>query len=932
MLDIAALDTKASLSLHSWLRYTTDSDCKIATPSEVSSCKRLHPLNLPSVNFGFSNETYWFVATLKNSAIKDKNIYLDVGYSMLDEVSLWLFSASDEELYQFDTGDMYPFSQRPVDASTFVFPLIFPAEQTVKVVIRVRSTSSLQVPIRLSNKEVFVKEKVSTVIFVGLLLGALLIMSLHNMVVYFSLKDKSYLYFSFAIACVLITCSILAGLAYPYFWPNAPQWNSISLLVMANLALVGLTKFTVHFLSLQGRTRKILNATAITSITLIGLSLVLGHRYYHELVMITALMVICAPSVAYLASIIVWLEGRSSARFYVVAFTGYTITVYFWVSSKFGVVNNGFFIDNSIYLAALVAILLLSLALADRMNYEKKAKHLAQLKSISALERYRDLFESSLEGMFRINSKGKIHSVNAAFAQMLGFADKQELLNSITRLDNLIPHSFQEGRTIKRELLTNKKIRSYDVQCSRINGEIFWGTVNARLVQYVNSGNYFVEGSIIDTTERKRVEQELSYMANHDGLTGLVNRSAFENMLTKELLSLAESKSQHAMIFIDMDRFKLVNDTCGHIAGDKLLQQVAEIFVRNVRRPDVVARIGGDEFAIFLKNCPMEKAGEVAFSIRQELGDFKFVWQENYFNLSASMGVIAVHDPGLTIKELFRRSDTACLEAKESGRNRVVMHSEHRDSLNLRKNDTQIVSVIQDAIEHDHFSLYQHSILGMGESKNSCYEVLLRLHHNDKILRPGAFMSAAERYNLMAQIDRWVISHYFKWLAANPDEMASLTMASINISAFGLADKSLLEDIKQWIPLYNIDASKICFEITESVALSSIADTVKFIETMKKLGVKFALDDFGSGYASYSYLTKLPVDFVKVDGSFVHDVDVNSINYAIVRSIVDVAHVMNLKVIAEFIESENVLGKLKEIGVDFFQGYHIAEPVPLIKS
>jgi len=310
----------------------------------------------------------------------------------------------------------------------------------------------------------------------------------------------------------------------------------------------------------------------------------------------------------------------------------------------------------------------------------------------------------------------------------------------------------------------------------------------------------------------------------------------------------------------------------------------------------------------------------------QGLNDFRFNWQSKQFTIGACIGVVSIDQFSANITELMHQADSACLMAKELGRNRVVVHNEQDKELNERLNDKNMLVTLQEALEQGHFILYQQPIITLEGDDFYAYEVLLRMSVNDEIISPGTFLPAAVRYKLMSKIDNWVVTTYLKWLASNPKHAEKLDMVTLNLSAQTLSDKQVLSNIADLISLPNIPAEKICFEITESEALTSLSEASKWILQFKKQGVRFALDDFGSGYASYSYLAQLPIDIVKIDGTFCIELDKNPINRSIIKSITEIAHLIGLKVVAESVENKTVMDCLISIGVDYVQGYHIAHP------
>lgn len=437
-------------------------------------------------------------------------------------------------------------------------------------------------------------------------------------------------------------------------------------------------------------------------------------------------------------------------------------------------------------------------------------------------------------------------------------------------------------------------------------------------------------GTLQDITERKQAEEELSYQASHDTLTGLVNRYEFERRAKHLLETISTKSDEHALCYLDLDQFKVVNDTCGHPAGDELLHQLGAVLREKVRKTDTLARLGGDEFGVLMEDCSMEHALRVANSMLQVIQDYQFSWEGQIFRLGASLGLVAITKEAIpNLSELMKQADAACYMAKDLGRNRIHMYREEDSTMAQRKGEMRWVTRIYQALEDNRFCLYAQPIVPLDNSNKEHYELLIRMKdEKGKLIPPGAFLPAAERYNLIAQLDRWVIEHAFRLLALNPGFQQKIEFISINLSGQSLADDSFQEYVTHQFEASDIAPSRICFEITETTAISDLNTANKFISKMKTQGCKFALDDFGSGLSSFAYLKNLPVDYLKIDGMFVKDIIEDPIDRAMVKSINEIGHVMGMHTIAEFVENDVIKGMLTQIGVDYAQGYGIGKPQP----
>ncbi|MCW9048383.1 MAG: EAL domain-containing protein [Gammaproteobacteria bacterium] len=435
-----------------------------------------------------------------------------------------------------------------------------------------------------------------------------------------------------------------------------------------------------------------------------------------------------------------------------------------------------------------------------------------------------------------------------------------------------------------------------------------------------------------DVTETRNMAKKLSYQATHDSLTGLINRADFERYLTA-VLSEVDEDTEHALCYMDLDQFKVINDTCGHMAGDQLLQNISKLLANRVRKSDdTLARLGGDEFVLLLENCPLEKAEKIAKSMCEAVQDYRFVWNDNPFSIGISIGLVPINYSNHEYQDILSKADSSCYMAKEKGRNRVHTYLVNDKELIQRQGEMNVVSSITEAYENDLFQLYYQPIVSMDDLTETTqhYEILIRmLDKEGNILPPGFFLPAAERYNLIHKVDRWVIRASLNWLARNPVQLENLKCCAINLSGMSLNDEKLFDFIQLQFDKTKVPSEKICFEITETAAVTNLSKATGLINQLRKLGCKSALDDFGSGMSSFAYLKNFPIDYLKIDGVFVKDIISDPIDNAMVKSINDIGHVLGLKTIAEYVEDEEILVRLKELGVDEAQGYHIAKPQSL---
>ncbi|MEL7296773.1 MAG: EAL domain-containing protein [Pseudomonadota bacterium] len=454
----------------------------------------------------------------------------------------------------------------------------------------------------------------------------------------------------------------------------------------------------------------------------------------------------------------------------------------------------------------------------------------------------------------------------------------------------------------------------------------------------IRDGNSMITGGVLvfhDVSEARELNRKLSYHASHDFLTGLVNRREFEKRVERALKSSEQRDVSHVVCYLDLDQFKIINDSCGHSAGDALLSQLGALLKSKIRWRDTLARLGGDEFGVLLESCTIEEAMTTADALREAVSGFKFIWDERSFRLTTSIGVVPLNATQEDdVAGVLSAADSACAAAKDAGRNRL--HSYHENDIDMmrRRREMQWAARINNALEENRFELFRQTILPLQEQDAGAhYELLLRMRdENGALVSPDLFISAAERYGITPNIDRWVIRNALRWLVSEADERARLSLCSINLSGQSLGDEKFLPFVVEQFQTSGISPEKICFEITETAAIASYSQANRFINALKELGCKFALDDFGTGLSSFGYLKHFPVDYLKIDGSFVKEILHDPIDREMVRSINEIGHLTGKQTIAEFAENPEIITMLRGMGIDYAQGYGVAEPQKVMQA
>ena len=458
--------------------------------------------------------------------------------------------------------------------------------------------------------------------------------------------------------------------------------------------------------------------------------------------------------------------------------------------------------------------------------------------------------------------------------------------------------------------------------------------VNASPIRDSNAAIMGVVLVFHDVTELRGLAKKMSYQASHDSLTGLINRREFEKRIQLVVDDARKQETHHTLCYMDLDNFKVVNDTCGHSAGDELLKQLTIKLRMELREADTLARLGGDEFGVLFDGCSIENAREPADTIRKLVEEFRFSQDDKVFRIGASIGLAAINEDSGSLSDVLSAADSACYIAKEQGRNRIHVYQANDEALVERSGQMQWVQRLQDVLEQNRFRLFYQPIqklnTGSGDKGRLHGEVLVRmLDENNQLIGPGSFIPSAERYGLMPAIDRWVVSNTFRMLVqARNNKGNDITTCSINLSGQSLSDDRFMDFLVKEIESSGVSPSQLCFEITETAVIGNLCNASNLISSLRKMGCQFALDDFGVGLSSFSYLKTLAVDYLKLDGYFVKNMVTDTLDRTMVEAINKIGHSMDIETIAEFVEDEKTLAAVREVGIDYAQGYAIGKPVP----
>jgi diguanylate cyclase (GGDEF)-like protein/PAS domain S-box-containing protein len=542
------------------------------------------------------------------------------------------------------------------------------------------------------------------------------------------------------------------------------------------------------------------------------------------------------------------------------------------------------------------------------------------------------------ESVITVDAEGRIDYINHAAAALLGQTSEQVLGKTFPDVASLVDESDRRslGDPVRKALATGGRVTmGKRAMLVPVNGSLE-RSVEISVTPLKSNGNDFILGLVLvmhDTSEMRGLTRQMSYQASHDALTGLVNRREFERRLREAMDAAQAGDVAHALCYLDLDRFKVVNDTCGHTAGDNMLREVATIIKDAVRDSDTAGRIGGDEFALLLVGCPLEKARQIADDVVRAVNDYRFVWKDKIFNIGVSIGLVEIGRGGGSIEDLMNSADSACYVAKKQGGVHVRVYSAREEANARHSGEIHWLQKLQGALRDNGFELYYQPIVHAHANveRGPALEVFVRLEaeNGQPSEPPGEFIRAAERYRLMPHVDRWVVQTVLSALGRGGMKLPPGRSVAINISGQTLGDADFLEFVVDCFDHTGANPVDICFEVTESAVVANLDHVRRFIAVLHGMGCEFALDDFGSGLSSFSTLKTLPMDYLKIDGSFIANLAVDTVNQAMVGAMIELSRSLRFRIVAEQVEDQLSLDTVKQMGIDFVQGFIIARPQPL---
>lgn len=836
----------------------------------------------------------------------------EVASRHLAEVDIWLFD--EQKLVAVATTDHQKTDLVQLARARAGFSMpIASGSGEVRALVRFRARGPGRISTRSWNEASLTQAEKWYNSGGGMLFGSMLTIAAFGVFVGALTRDWAFFLFAGWVAASLRFASYSGGwdmtwLGYPAIDQHPVISKNIPLAIYAYLMIALFRELFRRELRAIGAERPTLAVIAIGPILLVT-AIALPLRYF-----LPVLWAIAIPSILLMAwlTIRVFLEKRSGVAFWYGAS---------WIVTLGGVSTElaaalGFIATKPTWLngvsGAVMSALLTGVALVERIKYERAQRHAAQANAVKILGKFKENYNSMPVGLFVADHGGRITLCNPEFSRIFGLPEPTPENVNLGSLLGWGParaaiRASQDQDTASCEILAEGP------------GEPRWF-----LAQLKHSGQG-IEGSIQDISARKAAEGKLQRLVTHDPLTGVLNRRGLDTALRRAIADAATG-SLGALAYIDLDRFKVVNDLHGHATGDAVLRVVAQRLQESVRLQDAVARIA-DSFLIVFQNCSDEAVSEISERIRVAISAQPVEANGKALNITTSIGVVQV-DPSIPGVDLIATADQACLAAKAQGRNRVVFLNEKDDSLRVHREEMALVAGIRDKTLVERYFLEFQPIVALQNPEASLnYEILIRMRGPDgKTIPPGRFIAAAERNGLISHIDRWVLQNTLEWLDEHPQHRDRLDFATLNFSGASVNDARFVEDAFALIAEHPLAVRKLCFEITESVALQNIDTTRQFIDRLRACGAKLALDDFGAGYTSFSYLREIPADLIKIDGSFVRDIDTNPGNHAITRMIAELTHELGMECIAEWAETAATVQALVDLGVDYGQGFALARP------
>ncbi|MCV2886214.1 EAL domain-containing protein [Aestuariibacter sp. AA17] len=868
------------------------------------------------------DQAIWLKFSIDHTLPLATRFTLLIGNPSIDIINAYAVDDIQRIVHAFNVGASRSISQRPYNHRLFLMPMQLQPGQTLHMYVQIIDDGPLVFPFELWRSSQLIADEQVRLAVLGIIVGALIILFCYFMITYVLLKSPVRFWFSVSCGLFLLLFLNIHGVisqlinVSTYISETTTILTALLLFASAKVSHALLQTVPIYWRSVSYSMAAGLGITALLFDTYI--QIIAGVGFAGASLLVHLLLAMAFPNQF----------SNIPNRVYGFGWIIITFAAVLSIGLYLAGIVTGQYADLFITFFLLTGILLIAVAIDAHEQVIAESHKQIQQNTITDLHKFYNLFTNSAEGLYTSTVDGELITANPAMCTLFGFDSEAQMLAEVKSTAD-----FYVNESDRQSLLTvirrDGRVLGKEIKGLRRDGSEFWFSISVQVRE--EAGKTFMFGSIFDITERKQSSISLEYLATHDSLTGVYNRREFERHLRSAIQHAKSANADLTLLYMDLDQFKVVNDTCGHKAGDVLIKQLSQQLNNVVKDKGMLARLGGDEFGVLLEGEQAQVSYLVATRLLNVVQEFRFIWDNRIFSLGVSIGLVSFNKKNTTAEQLLSMADAACYMAKEQGRNQIHTYSEEDEKMQRYETELKWITHINNALEQDKFVLhYQHYHPLNKVIHGHHYELLLRMQDdNGELVPPSSFLPSAERFSLSTQIDKWVIEHYFMWLGDNPEHAKKLNRCNINLSGNSLGDKEFKLFVLNLFERHGVPYHKICFEITETMAIIKLDETLEFIRTFKQAGCTFALDDFGSGFSSYSYLKNLPVDFVKIDGSFIKDLLSDPIDMAMVCSINDVAKAMKMQTVAEFVETTQLMDKLKEIGVDFAQGYAVARPTPL---
>ena len=868
------------------------------------------------------NSRLWISTQLHNSGFSDIPLVLNIDRLNINDLQIYLVDKNSRIIksyrYQAGKGDF----SLPIILPAIRFTFSLSPYEDARLLIGVYDDGLRHFPITVWNNQEIQHHDRTMLVLLGVVLGMLTIFTGYFLLSYLYQRTPARFWLAMSNSALFAVIFIAQGGLTA--WPSLTNGSEIAFAIIFTLSLVMLAKVTHNlFVRIPTTFRIITYAAPIT----MGVISLVGTSYNTTIILLIGYPII---GLYHIAMALIFNDRRNKPLSRLFAFSW--LFIFMLYALVIELLLGDLFVNTTFVVIVLALLTMALLCMGFSVELKEQSYNRQQLSerdaTINNLNHFYDLFRNSAEGLYTSTLDGTLKTVNPAMCALFGYKDENEMLEQVKNTQQFYA-DVEDRDVLLGELLESGQVMGRDIKGVRSDGSTFWFSISCQVRK--NENGNFLYGSIFDVTEKIESNLNLQFIATHDSLTGTYNRRQFEQTLKTKLSK--KNQQPICILYLDVDRFKIINDTSGHKAGDALIKEISQVVKKALPDNTLLARLDGDEFGVIFDHYDDDQVYLTASHVLNAIQAHKFMWDNRIFNLSVSIGMVVCKNPKIDTDQYLSMANAACDFAKEQGRNQIHRYSENDVSMTRYQQELNWITTINHALSNNLFVLYYQHLRPLKKPNDGYYyEVLLRLQETDgSIIDPSSFLPTAERFEMNVTIDKWVISNVFEWLSKNQTHLSKLKRCSINLNCHSLTDRDFKLFVLNAFDKFNIPYEKICFEIIESVAIIKMDDTIDFMRTFSNLGCVFALDDFGSGFSSYRYLKNLPVNVIKIDGSFIKDMLNDPVNAAMVASINDVARAMNILTVAEYVESEATMAQLGKMGIDFAQGFSVATPAPLVE-